>query len=244
MKICPAINKLEPGFNPGLGLLIFALITDWGKIMTFLSKNAALTMLISMSLFASAAQAQVVDDDSKSAEEKKLEQQVKTDSSTLTEEQKQLEEYKKQAAWYEDFAKKRLEHASIERQEVEKRLKVQEEALAKLVKKDPKNHIVMEVEALKGWLADEAAKRKQIESTRDRWRAAVQNMQSKISQAKYQLDADSASLEHEKELEKEKAAREAENPKPAPPQIKQNTILMPGFEQGEGNIPEMLGPTR
>lgn len=220
------------------------LFTDWGEYMLSLSKSNSgilVLSLISLALTISPAFCQT-DSGDKPEAEKKLEDQLKSDSDKLSHDKDQLEDYKAQAAWYEEFAKQRLANASAERLEVEKRLKLREAALAKLVKKDPKNHIVQEVEALKAWLADETAKRRQIESTRDRWRAAVQNLQGKIGQDKYAVDVDSASLEHQKELDKEKAARNAENPKPAPPQIQQNTILLPGFEQEQGNIPTLLGP--
>lgn len=170
---------------------------------------------------------------------KKLEQQVNTDTKELSDEEKKLADYQEQAKWYEQFAQKRLQNADAEKQEVEKRLKLLEIAEAKKTKKDPKSASAQEITALKGWLEEEAAKRRQIEATRERWKAAIQALSSKESQTKYQIDADKASLEHQKEIEKEKAARDAENPKPAPPQVQQNTVLMPGWEQGSGTIPEI-----
>lgn len=174
----------------------------------------------------------------------KLENQVKADDAALSEEQQQLQDYQEQADWYEQFAKKRLEHANIEKQEVEKRLKALEQALAKKPDKNPKSPANHELASLKAWLEDEVAKRRQIETTRERWRAAIASVKSKMAQTKYQKDADAASLEHQKDLDKQEAARRADDPKPKPPQIQQNTILMPGYETTEGNIPSLLGPSR
>lgn len=202
--------------------------TDWGKIMSSLLKVSGWVFL-SLAITAAPCLAGDAED--------KLQQQVQADQAALTEEQQKLADYQAQAKWYDQFAKQRLDNAAAERAEVTKRL----QALG-ATKAAPKSHVAQEIEALKAWLADEDQKRRQIETTREKWRAAVADMQSKISQTKYQKDADTASLEHQKELDKEKAARTAEDPKPAPPQVKQNTVLMPGFETGEGTIPTMLGP--
>ncbi|MBX9688124.1 MAG: hypothetical protein K2X27_15560 [Candidatus Obscuribacterales bacterium] len=179
--------------------------------------------------------------DNNSPAEEKLEQQVKADTQALTDEQKQLADYQQQAKWYEQFAQQRLKNATAERAEVEKRLQGLE---LNPSAKNPKSTIAQEVNSLKAWLADETSKRRQIESTRERWRTAIEGLQSKISQTKYQTDADKASLEHQKEIDKENASRQAENPKPAAPQIQQNTVLMPGWEEDQGTIPTLLGPQR
>jgi len=198
-------------------------------------QTVSLGILLSLTLGLSPALAQ----DEPSDAVKKLEQQVNTDTKELSDEEKQLADYQAQAKWYEQFAQKRLQNANAEKLEVENRLKILETAEAKKTKKDPKSPAAQEIAALKGWLDEEASKRRQIEATRERWKAAIQSLSSKESQTKYQIDADKASLEHQKEIDKEKAAREAENPKPAPPQVQQNTVLMPGWEQGSGTIPEI-----
>ena len=174
--------------------------------------------------------------------EEKLEQQVKSDSAELSDEQQKLADYQAQAKWYDQFAKQRLDNATAERNEVQKRLTALQAMVAKSGKLAPKSHVAQEMDALKAWLNDEDSKRRQIESTREKWRTAVEAMQSKISQTKYQKDADTASLQHQQELDKEAAARSSENPKPAPPQVQQNTVLMPGFETTEGTVPTLLGP--
>lgn len=179
-----------------------------------------------------------------SAATDKLDQQVKSDAAELTEEQKQLADYQAQAKWYDDFAQKRLQHADVERKEVEARLKAVEEKLAKQPDKNPKSPANVELASLKGWLADESSKRNAIEATRAKWKAAVEAEQAKISQTKYQKDVDTASLNFQKEQDKEKTTRAAENPKPAPIEVKQNTILLPGYETEQGTVPSLLGPAK
>lgn len=198
-----------------------------------LTKSAGILMSLALTVAPCLAQSDAAD---------KLDQQVKSDASTLTAEQQQLADYQQQAKWYDDFAVKRLQHADIERTEVQNRLKIVQANLAKRPDKNPKSPANQELASLTGWLKEEASKRSQIEATREKWKAAIEGTQSKISQTKYQKDVDTASLQHQQEQDKENAARSAENPKPAPPQIKQNTILLPGFEAEQGTIPEMLGP--
>ena len=176
--------------------------------------------------------------------DQKQEQQIKQDVSAVSEQQQKLADYQQQAQWYERFAQKRLLNAKEERAEVELRLKQLESMQAKNAVKNPKSTISQEIETLKNWLTEEESKRKQIENTRARWHAAIEGLQSQVSQTKYETDADKAALEHQQKLEKENAARQADNPKPAPPQIQQNTILMPGWETEQGNIPTLLGPQK
>lgn len=166
-----------------------------------------------------------------------IDQQVKSDEQTLSAEQQQLADYQKQAKWYDQFAQQRLSNAAAERAEVEKRLKAITEAQVKAAQKNPKSPIAQEITALQAWLNDESAKRRQIEQTRERWRTAIETELAKVQQTKYQKDVDTASQQHQQELAKEDAARKADNPKPAPPQVQQNTILMPGWETGTGSIP-------
>jgi len=166
-----------------------------------------------------------------------LGKQVQADKQTLSDEKQKLDDYQKQAKWYDQFAQQRLTNASAERTEVEKRLKEISEAQSASSKKNPKSPVAQEIKALQGWLADEAAKRKQIEQTRERWRSAVETETAKIQQTKYEKDVDTASLQHQKDIDKGNAERKAENPKAAPPQVQQNTVLMPGWEQGTGAIP-------
>lgn len=182
------------------------------------------------------------DDDGPSPAEQQAEQQVKSDTDTLTAEQAQLLNYQQQAKWYEQFAQKRLQHADAEKAVVENRLRTLETWQVKNPKADPKGNIAHEVKALRAWLSDEAAKRKQIELTRERWKTAIENTTSQTQQTKYQLDVDQANVEKQKQLDKVKANIQAENPKPAPPQVQQNTILIPGWETEQGNIPLLLGP--
>ncbi len=198
-------------------------------------------VLLSLALSISSCLAEDSQDDDDDGPAAKLDQQVKSDADALSQDQKELSEYQQQAKWYEEFAQKRLEHAAIEKAHVEKRLK----ELDELQKQNPKNDKSarsQEITALKAWLTEEAAKRQQIETTRARWKAAVESALSKTQQAKYKMDVDKASAEHQKELDKENAARKAENPKPAPPQIQQNTILVPGMETETGTIPVLGSP--
>lgn len=182
------------------------------------------------------------DDDGPSQAEQQAEQQVKADTDTLTAEQAQLLNYQQQAKWYEQFAQKRLQHADVEKAVVENRLRTLETWQVKNPKADPKGTVAHEVKALRAWLNDEAAKRKQIELTRERWKTAIENTTSQTQQTKYQLDVDQANVDKQKQLDKVKANIQAENPKPAPPQVQQNTILIPGWETEQGNIPLLLGP--
>jgi hypothetical protein len=166
-----------------------------------------------------------------------LDKQVQSDKQTLSDERQKLDDYQKQAKWYDQFAQQRLTNANAERAEVEKRLKEISDAQSASSKKNPKSPVAMEIKALQGWLNDEAAKRKQIEQTRERWRSAVEAETAKIQQTKYEKDVDTASLQHQKDIDKANAERKAENPKKPPLQVQQNTVLMPGWEQGTGTIP-------
>ncbi|MBX9721937.1 MAG: hypothetical protein K2X81_11120, partial [Candidatus Obscuribacterales bacterium] len=134
--------------------------------------------------------------------------------------------------------------AAAERAEVEKRLMGLEAADAANPKKNPKSTVAQEITALKGWLSDEAAKRKQIEIAKERWQTAIENAQAKTKQTSYQIDVDKASVLHQNEINKERAEIQAENPRPAPPQIQQNTVLMPGWETETGTVPVLGKPTR
>jgi hypothetical protein len=171
-------------------------------------------------------------------------QQLKADTKELTDEQQQVADLQAQAKWFNDFTAKRLANAAAERAEVEKRLKGLEAADAANPKRNPKSTVAQEIAALKGWLSDEAAKRKQIEIAKERWQSAIENAQAKTKQTSYQIDVDKASVLHQNEINKERAEIQAENPRPAPPQIQQNTVLMPGWETETGNIPVLGKPTR
>jgi hypothetical protein len=162
--------------------------------------------------------------------------QLKSDSQELSADQQELSSFKNQAKWYDTFAKQRLTNAAAERQEVEKRLKLLEEANAANPKKDAKSNMSQEIEVLKGWLASEEATRDKIERTRAQWHAAVEAQASKTNEASYQVDVDKAAEAHKNEIAKEKAEIQAENPKPKPPQVQQNTVLMPGWETEQGNL--------
>jgi hypothetical protein len=175
------------------------------------------------------------------SDEEKQEQQVKADETRMSEEQQKLAEYQQQAQFYDRFAQKRLQFAREARVEIEARIKQLEDLQAKGGAKTSKSKLSQEIGALKNWLTAETAGRKQMEEMQARWHAAIENVKSQIAQTKFTTDVDKSSLAHQQEIDKENAARQADNPKPAPPVVQQNTILAPGFESMQGDIPVMLG---
>ena len=170
-----------------------------------------------------------------------LDQQVKSDTDELSTEQQTLSNYQEQAKFYDQFAKKRLDHASTLRKDVEKRLRNLEQAKAN-DKKASKDLFATEIQHLKTWLADDSAKTKQIEAMRERWRTAIENQTNKIQNTKYQTDVDKASLDHQKTIDKANAQIAADNPPPPKPQVQQTNVLIPGWEEEQANIPVLLGP--
>ncbi|MBX9567854.1 MAG: hypothetical protein K2X77_03125 [Candidatus Obscuribacterales bacterium] len=210
--------------------------------MSSLLKNSA-GVLLSLALMLSPGVAQADDDDdSTSAATKDAQSQVQKDKDELSAEQDQLQHYQEQAKFYDDFAAKRLEHNTVLRKQVEQRLQAMQVAQKKKENAGNK-HIAQEIEHLQAWLNDEAAKRKQIDQMRERWRTAVEMQTVKIQNTKYQTDVDKASLNRQQNIDKTNAAIQAENPKPkaAPVQGAPN-VLVPGFEEYQGTIPVLLGP--
>jgi hypothetical protein len=209
--------------------------------MSSLLKNSA-GVLLSLAMMLSPCVAQADDDDDTSAATKNAQDTVKKDADELSAEQDQLKHYQDQAKFYDDFAAKRLEHNTVLRKQVEKRLQAMQ--IAQKKKENAGNkHISQEIEHLQAWLNDEASKRKQIDQMRERWRTAVEMQTVKLQNTKYQSDVDKASLKHQQDIDKTNAAIQSENPKPAATPVQAGpNVLIPGFEEYQGTIPVLLGP--
>lgn len=207
---------------------------------SLLNKSGGL--LLSLALMLSPCVALADDDDDTSNATKDAQSQVQKDKDELSDEQDQLQHYQEQAKFYDDFAAKRLEHNTVLRKQVEKRLQAMQVAQKKKENAGNK-HIAQEISHLQAWLNDEASKRRQIEQMRERWRTAVEMQTVKIQNTKYQSDVDSASLSRQQGIDKTKAAIQAENPKPAATPVQSGpNVLIPGFEEYQGTIPVLLGP--